>query len=106
MSNAKDFATGKPIKAGNPEEIIRQEYEQVLIDDYGYKKEEIDIEVPITRGTRTRDRADIVIYNSSSGRDPAADILDRGGKITRKYRWKGTTKVIHDCYLSYLGCLD
>ena len=75
MSNAKDFATGKPIKVGNPEEIIRQEYEQVLIDDYGYKKEEIDIEVPITRGTRTRDRADIVIYNSSSGRDPVADIL-------------------------------
>ena len=71
----KDFATGKLVNI-SPEEEVRQEYEQVLVESYGYKKSEIDIEVQIPRGTSYfPDRADIVIFQSSSGRDPATDIL-------------------------------
>lgn len=70
-----DFATGKPIRASRPEEIVRQEYERVLVHDYGYLKKEIEIEVPIPRGSSRRDRADIVVYSSDTDRDPATDIL-------------------------------
>ncbi len=71
----KDFATGRLVKV-SPEEEVRQEYEQVLVESYGYKKSEMDIEVPIPRGTGYfPDRADIVVFQSSSGRDPAKDIV-------------------------------
>ena len=71
----KDFATGKLVKP-SPEEEVRQEYEQILINDYGYKKSELDIEVSIPRGIGYfPDRADIVIFNSSTQKDPAANIL-------------------------------
>lgn len=61
----EDYATGKPVK-GNPEEQYRQLYEKILIDDLGYPKEHIDIEVNIQRGSkRDSERADIVVYNSS-----------------------------------------
>ena len=42
----RDYATGKPIK-DNPEEKYRQEFEHILIDDLGYPKDHIDIEVPL-----------------------------------------------------------
>ena len=74
-TNAVDFATGKPIRGDKPEEIVRQEYERVLVHDYGYLKTEIEIEVPIPRGSSRRDRADIVVYSSETDRDPATDIL-------------------------------
>ena len=45
----KDFATGK-LLSPSEEENVRQEYERILIEDYGYKKSEMDIEVPIPRG--------------------------------------------------------
>ncbi len=71
----KDFATGKFVKS-SPEEKIRQEYEKILVNDYGYKKLELDIEVSIPRGTGYfPDSADIVVFNSSTKRDPAANIL-------------------------------
>lgn len=61
----KDYATGKPIK-DNPEEKYRQEFEHVLIDDLGYPKDHIDIEVPLQRGSNRRaEEVDIVVYNSS-----------------------------------------
>ena len=75
MKKIKDFATGKLV-AASPEEAVRQEYERVLAEDYGYEKSEMAIEVPIPRGRGCfPDRADIVVYKSSSGRDPASDIL-------------------------------
>lgn len=46
----RDYATGKPIK-DNPEEAVRQEFEHILIDDLGYPKENIDIEVVLQRGS-------------------------------------------------------
>ena len=45
----KDFATGK-LLSPSEEENVRQEYERILIEDYGYRKSEMDIEVPIPRG--------------------------------------------------------
>ena len=43
-NNVVDYATGKKIK-NNPEEYYRQMFERILIDDLGYPKENIDIEV-------------------------------------------------------------
>ena len=71
----KDFATEKDLR-NSPEEIVRQEYEKILVNDYGYKKSELDIEVAIPRGTGFfSDFADIVVFNSSTKRDPATNIL-------------------------------
>lgn len=71
-----DFATGKRVNLSKPEEAVRQEYERVLVEAYAYPKPCIDIEVSIPRGSgKFPDRADIVVYKSTSGRDPAADIL-------------------------------
>ena len=39
-----DYATGKEVKS-NPEEAYRQLFEHILIDDLGYPKSHIDIEV-------------------------------------------------------------
>ena len=60
-----DYATGKTLKllAKSPEETVRQWYEHVLIDEYEYKPEQLDIEVPITMGSTTK-KADIVVYDS------------------------------------------
>ena len=71
-----DFATGKPVDLSKPEEEVRQEYEHVLIESYGYRKTDIDIEVRIPRGSgHFADKADIVIYQSERGRDPAQHII-------------------------------
>ncbi len=71
-----DYATGKPINSSKPEEIVRQEYERVLVENYGYRKSEIDIGVRIPRGAGFyADEADIVVYKSPDGRDPTSDIL-------------------------------
>lgn len=59
-----DYATGKEVKS-NPEEAYRQLFEHILIDDLGYPKSHIDIEVIIQRGSkRDAEEADIVVYNS------------------------------------------
>ena len=70
----KDFATGKSILI-TPEEPVRQEYERILVEDYGYFKTDMDIEVRVPRGSGYfPDKADIVVY-SGGGRDPAKDII-------------------------------
>lgn len=78
----KDLATGKPVDIRKPEEPVRQEYEKILNEDYGYEFAQMDIEVFIQRGSRkkpkdNRDRADIVIYKTTSEtkRDQNSDIL-------------------------------
>lgn len=66
MANIKfyDYATGKEVKS-NPEEAYRQLFEHILVDDLGYPKANIDIEVIIQRGSkRDAEEADIVVYNS------------------------------------------
>ena len=74
VRKVKDYATGKAVRQG-PEESVRQDFEVLLVENYGYPKRLLDIEVPIPRGAkRNYDRADIVIYGAN-GRDPAKDIL-------------------------------
>jgi len=77
-----DIATGKPVDIRKPEEKVRQEYEKILNEDYGYSYEQMDIEVFIQRGSKTKpkgkkDRADIVIYKSEekTSRDQNEDVL-------------------------------
>ena len=71
-----DFATGKPVDLDKPEESVRQEYERVLVESYGYPKGELDIEVRVPRGSgHFPDKADIVVYGDERGRDPARHIL-------------------------------
>ena len=75
MAKSKDFATGKFVDLSKPEEQVRQEYERVLVESYGYRKVELDIEVSIPRGTGYfPDKADIVVYRQGTGRDPAKDV--------------------------------
>lgn len=60
-----DYATGKELR-DNPEEQYRQLFEHILIDDLGYPKENIDIEVIIQRGAnRNAEEADIVVYKTA-----------------------------------------
>jgi len=78
-----DLATGKLVNIRKPEEAVRQEYERVLHEDFGYEYSQMDIEVRIQRGSKTteskheKDRADIVIYKTSdlSKRDQHRDII-------------------------------
>jgi type I restriction enzyme M protein len=82
-----DRATSRPVDIRKPEEAVRQKYEQILHDDYGYDYVQMDIEVFIKRGSRSekgtkeekagKDRADIVIYSSTDKgkRDQHQDII-------------------------------
>ena len=82
-----DLATGKPVDMRKPEEKVRQKYEQILHDDYGYEYSQMDTEVFIKRGSRAekaikegkvdKDRADIVIYSSvdNTNRDQHQDVI-------------------------------
>ena len=75
MAKTKDFATGRTVDLSKPEEQVRQEYERVLVESYGYRKNELDIEVAIPRGTGYfPDKADIVVYRTAAGRDPTRDV--------------------------------
>lgn len=68
-----DILTGEKILR-TPEEVVRQNYINTLINEYGYPSEHIDKEVPIQYGvseikdveTGNPKRADIVVYNSSN----------------------------------------
>ena len=61
----KDYTTGKEVSV-TPEELIRQDYEYILIDGLNYPKADINTEVPIQRGSRRRaENADIVVFKSA-----------------------------------------
>ncbi len=77
-----DKATGKLVNGKKPEEKVRQEYEQILHEDYDYDYEQMDIEVLIQRGEKhskknISERSDIVIYKTSNKnkRNQNEDIL-------------------------------
>ncbi|MEM1684803.1 MAG: N-6 DNA methylase [Nanopusillaceae archaeon] len=64
----------KEVKA-TPEELVRQEFIRRLIEEWGYPKEHIDVEVPIVSGhgeikdvesPHKPKRADIVVYHNAS----------------------------------------
>ena len=59
---------GKEIKL-TPEEIIRQLYLKILIDDYGYPKDKIDVEYSVSFG-REKKRADIVVFDKKQTTTP------------------------------------
>lgn len=70
-----DYATGKEVK-NNPEEQYRQLFEHILIDDLGYPKSHIDIEVILQRGSkRDAEEADIVVYSSEIHRQENSYII-------------------------------
>lgn len=77
----KDLATGKKINPLKPEEKVRQEYEKILNEDYGYSYSQMDIEVYIQRGERhsskNKERADIVVYKTTdkNKREQNQDVL-------------------------------
>lgn len=54
------YITGQ-LRKDTPEEQVRQEWARKLVEEYGYPKEDLGIEVTIPMGTR-RPRADLVIY--------------------------------------------
>ncbi len=70
-----DYATGKEVKS-NPEEAYRQLFEHILIDDLGYPKSHIDIEVVLQRGAkRNAEKVDIVVYNCDVHKQENAYII-------------------------------
>lgn len=80
-----DYATGKEVR-NNPEEEYRQLFEHVLIDDLGYPKENIDIEVTLQRGAaRNAERVDIIVYNSSIHKQENAYIIIEIETPKKKY---------------------
>ena len=60
----KCFITGK-LRKDTPEERIRQDVARSLVEEYGYNKDDIDIEFPIKMG-RARKRVDIVIFEEGN----------------------------------------
>lgn len=61
----KDFATGKLVDINKPEEVVRQQYEQILHKDLGYPKNQMGIGVPIKIGSKTC-FCDIAIYDQGN----------------------------------------
>jgi type I restriction enzyme M protein len=59
----KCFITGK-LRKNTAEERIRQDVARSIVEEYGYHKEDIDIEFPIKMGSTTR-RADIVVFSQT-----------------------------------------
>ena len=98
----KDWATGKSVR-NTSEEQVRQEYEQVLYNDYGYLKDQMNIEVVIQRGSQRKEKADIVIYKTTDTykREQGTDIL---GIIEtkRKDRRDGIKQLIS--YMTATSC--
>ena len=41
IMKGSDYATGKLVDLGKPEEPVRQEYEQILVESYGYPKQHL-----------------------------------------------------------------
>ena len=54
------FITGK-LRADTPEENVRQRWARSLVEEYGYPKSDIGVEVKVSMG-RARKRADLAIY--------------------------------------------
>jgi len=67
----KDFITGRLLKH-TKEEVVRQSIEHILVENYGYSKEQMDIEFKIQRGSRKgkhAEKADIVVFNDEKIKD-------------------------------------
>ena len=58
------YVTGQ-LRPDTPEENVRQRWARSLVEEYGYSKADIGIEVTITMG-RARKRADLVVFHQDS----------------------------------------
>lgn len=58
------FLTGA-LREDKPEESVRQRWARSLVDEYGYAKADLGIEVPIQMG-RSRKRCDLAIYRTGA----------------------------------------
>ena len=80
-----DYATGKELR-DNPEEEYRQLFEHILIDDLGYPKPDIDIEVILQRGSkRDAEKVDVVVYRSADHEQQNAYIIVEIETPKKKY---------------------
>ncbi|MGC3976935.1 MAG: type I restriction enzyme HsdR N-terminal domain-containing protein [Paludibacteraceae bacterium] len=68
VSYAECLVRKKEIKL-TPEEVIRQLYLQVLMDDYGYPATRMEVEYSVSFG-REKKRADIVIFDREKTLSP------------------------------------
>jgi type I restriction enzyme M protein len=59
-----DYATGRQLRE-RPEEESRQIFEKKLIDEYGYSKDQLEIEFLIQKGSRKIGPADIVVFRDN-----------------------------------------
>lgn len=65
-----DFVTGKTLR-NTPEEQVRQTYEKRLVEEYGYSKDQIEIEFTVQKGSKRIGPADIVVF-----RDPRRKVQE------------------------------
>lgn len=103
-----DRATNKPVDFRKPEEQVRQEYERILYEDYGYDYAQIDIEVSIQRGEKHSkknkvEKADIVIYKTTdtTKRNQNTDIL---GVVETKRRTRREGVIQLMSYMTATSC--
>lgn len=59
-----DYATGRQLRE-RPEEQSRQIFEKRLVDEYGYSKDQLEIEFLIQKGSRKIGPADIVVFRDN-----------------------------------------
>jgi type I restriction enzyme M protein len=80
----KDFVTGKPL-IERPEEIeARQVFERRLVEEYGYSKNQIDIEYGIQKGSHRIGPADIVVFSDSKKNRDNLYIIVETKRLSRK----------------------
>ncbi len=60
----RDFITGRWLK-GRPEEGPRQILEKRLVEEYGYSKNQIEIEFPVQKGSRRIGPTDISVFRDA-----------------------------------------
>ena len=58
------YVTGE-LRRDTPEEHVRQRWARSLVEEYGYPKSDLGIEVPIVMG-RSRKRADLVVFRHNA----------------------------------------
>ena len=62
----RDYATSKTLPL-TPEEVVRQQFERILIDELGYPRSHIGIDFPIQRGAKRRsEEMDIAVFKSDT----------------------------------------
>lgn len=64
LGQIRCFITGK-LRKDTPEENVRQRWARSLVEEYGYPKKDIGVEVMVRMGS-TRKRADLAVYTHDS----------------------------------------